>query len=245
MKKIIDRMTELIFPSGIYCIACDNLTDKTRTYSLCDRCITEIKWNVGRTCIKCGKSIAENFDGELCYDCRNANHIFDRGYSCVTYEGWAKRIIQNMKYKDRSYISEKIAQIMTDRDIDLSDKILVPVPMSPVKKTKRGYNQAELIAAALSKMTGSDYQENVIKRYRESPAMSSLSREQRKLNSRNEFFVHEDGKKIVEGKSILLIDDVFTTGSTADACAEALRNAGASKIDVFVFASGDNIRLDV
>ena len=243
MKKIINDAFELCFPSNIYCVACGNLIDNTRIYSICDRCIREIKWNVGATCTKCGKALADDFESELCYDCQNANHVFSRGFSCVTYEGWAKRIVQNMKYKDRSFVSEIIADIMIDREIELSGALLIPVPMNIIKKRRRGFDQAELITASLSKKAGIPYEKNILLRKKESIAMSSLGRQERKLNFQNDFFVTDYGKEKIKDIKIILVDDVFTTGSTANACAEALINNGARSVDIFVFASGDNIKI--
>ena len=243
INKTIAKVFDLCFPSKIYCIACDNLIDNTRMYSICDRCIKEIKWNVGFTCAKCGKALASDFESDLCYDCQNANHVFGKGYSCATYDGWTKRIVQNMKYKDKSFISDNIAEIMIDREVDLSEALLIPVPMNIIKKRKRGFDQAELIATYFSEKAKSQCEKNVLKRRHESVAMSSLGRQERKLNLINDFYVTEYGKEIIKERKIVLIDDVYTTGSTANACAETLLNNGARSVDLFVFASGDNRRV--
>ena len=243
MSTIINYFADLCFPPDIYCIACDNLIDNTRMYSLCDRCIKEIKWNIGRTCPKCGKAIDDDFEDDLCHDCQKSDHLFRKGFSCVTYEGWGKKVVQNMKYKDRAYIAKNIGEIMKDRGIEITSSLLVPVPMNITKKNKRGYNQSELIAENLAKKTGTKCESNLLRRKKETTAMSSLSREQRKLSLQNEFYISKYDAERINGSDVLLIDDVFTTGSTANACVEVLLRAGVVNVDLFVFASGDNLRV--
>ncbi|MDR1953361.1 MAG: ComF family protein [Clostridiales Family XIII bacterium] len=259
------RAAELIFPSNIYCIACGNVVDETRVYALCDKCMNELAWNTGKVCAKCGKSLEnDRADGEatdtessgvrdeLCFDCQKASHAFRKGYACVTYAGNAKEIVRSLKYRDNPYIAEKLAKIMWERIREEIDEetgevftldLILPVPMHIMKRRKRGYDQAVLIARRLSERMEIPCDENCIIRDGETAVMSSLGRSERKLNVSDAFSMACGAAERVAGKNILLVDDVFTTGSTADACASVLYGAGAANVDIFVFAAGMNMQI--
>jgi ComF family protein len=260
-----ERAAELIFPSNIYCIACGNAIDATRAYALCDRCMNEIEWNTGKVCAKCGRSIENDRTGDeapeaepsgeqgaLCFDCEATSHVFRKGYACVTYSGNAKEIVRSLKYRDNPYIAEKLAKIMWERireEIDeetgevFTPDLILPVPMHIIKRRKRGYDQAVLMARRLSARMEVPCDENCIIRSDATSVMSSLGRSERKFNVSGAFSLAEGAEARVAGKDLLLVDDVFTTGSTADACASTLLSAGAAGVDIFVFASGMNMRI--
>jgi ComF family protein len=159
--------------------------------------------------------------------------------------------VRALKYKDRAYIAEKAAEMMRDRilvEIDeetgevFSPDVILPVPMHIKKRRKRGYDQAALIAKRLARCMNVPYDEYCIARKKQTSVMSSLSRDERKRNLVGAFGLAVGAAERVEGKDVLLVDDVFTTGATADACASILLEAGAANVDVFVFASGANAR---
>ena len=115
---------------------------------------------------------------------------------------------------------------------------MVPVPASPDKLKKRGYNQTTLTAKYLAPRLGVPVAVDLLVRERETAAMRHLTREERRTNLLDAFAVPEERQEELTGKAILLLDDVYTTGSTANACARALKKAGASKIIVLTFAAG-------
>jgi ComF family protein len=260
----LDKTAEFFFPSALYCIACGNLIDETRPYALCDSCVREIGWTTGHVCEKCGKALPiEDMEGadrsggtegfqkaphtNLCHDCGEFERSFRRGYSCATYDGRAADIIRDMKYRSKPWIARKIARIMRDKILSVSDPdtgelipwdLLIPAPMNIIKKRKRGYDQAALIAKFLSKEIGVPCAEGLLVRNRSTDVMSALSADERRANLTGAFSLVAHAEDRIRGKDVLLIDDVFTTGSTSDACAEALLSGGAKNVDVFIFASG-------
>lgn len=238
---MISNLIELLFPSNIYCISCGNLIDATRPYALCDHCVRTWNWNNEDCCQKCGKKL-RNTDGnkrELCFDCLVAPHAFVKGYSCVEY-GWAERdFLHRFKYKDKAYYAKKMADLMAER-IDqetLAVDLLVPVPMYKKKQRQRGYNQAAVLARQLGEKLQISYDEVLIRQKNTEP-MSGLDRLQRKENIKDAFAVVPSKARKVKGISLMLIDDIYTTGSTADACAQCLINAGAKEVYVYAFAAG-------
>jgi ComF family protein len=208
----------------------------------------EMQWIVGKTCACCGKALDDAYTSELCYDCkRGGGHIFCHGISAVTYNQTAARIVAEMKYKDKPYVAKHIAEIIHSRLTALDEEyfrsvdLIIPVPMNIKKERIRGYNQAGLIAEHLSKFSGIDYDANILKRTKETKVMSSLSLGERLLSLSGAFDIDRKYVSKLTEKKLLLIDDVITTGSTADACAEILLANGASQVDLCTFASGVNL----
>jgi len=157
-----------------------------------------------------------------------------------------------MKYRGRAWYGETISSLMAERYFSEADPVtgelpvydgVIAVPMAAGKKAARGYDQAELIAKGLSRRTGIPYLSNTLVRVRETAVMSSLSEEARRQNLACAFSVKCDKIEKVAGKRILLVDDVYTTGSSVSACAETLIAAGAGCVDVIVFAIGADSRL--
>jgi predicted amidophosphoribosyltransferase len=259
-----------VFPSDIYCCACGNLTDATRPYALCDRCVREIEWIAGRTCDRCGRPLAKTRVGTICGYCRTQPHVFDAGVSCAVYAGRARDMVRALKYSDAAWIADKIAEIMYDRytslfcgdsqharvDADgvLHDEgfrdgdgdeapVVVWAPMSETKKRKRGYDQAELIARCFARKSGFPLGDGRLERVWQTTVMRSLGAEGRRANMSDAFAISHYTRRLIRDgdiilKDVLLIDDVVTTGSTADACASSLKEIGARHVRLFTFATG-------
>ena len=116
--------------------------------------------------------------------------------------------------------------------------MILPVPVHPAKKSRRGYNQAALIAEEFSRRTGFTADDDILMRTRETHIMRSLGPEQRRENIRGAFSIRPRRLPEIKGKQILLIDDIYTTGATVDELASVLKEAGASGVDYLSFASG-------
>lgn len=246
---MIKAVIDFFFPSNIYCIACGNLIDNTRVYSLCDKCMREIKWITDNTCEKCGKSLgSEGPDRRLCFECESVRHEFNKGFSCVTYEGPVKEILSGFKYKGRTYYAQKMTDVMLDRAVGFIDSIdvdmILPVPMHKDKEKGRGFNQAQLLSKDLGKRLELYTRNDILVKERKTLSMSSLSSGERRINLHNAFKISYNKENDIVDKNLLLVDDVYTTGSTADACAEVLKAHGANEVYIFTFASGVNMRLN-
>jgi len=245
------NLLDLIFPNALYCVSCGRPlpVPEKDGFALCERCSGEIVWITGRRCEKCGRPLADENSAKLCRNCADTtNQPFTKGFACALYSGRAAEIVRDMKYRDRAWYADTIAALMAERLYAEADPgtgelpvydCIVNVPMAPKKKTSRGYDQAELIAKGLSRRTGIQYLSKALFRVRETGIMSSLSGEERRQNLEGAFSVCCD---MIKNKRILLTDDVFTTGSSSSACAETLLAAGASRVDVIVFAIGADSR---
>lgn len=237
------RVRDLVFPPQLYCLSCGAVIDPARTYGLCDECITKFGWATGRTCAKCGKPLPPASLHDRCYDCRTAIHAFDRGYTCASYGLYERMLISEFKERGKDYIGRAIADVMADRlaQLPVYPELITAVPAGRWKTARRGYDQTEVVAKALAKRIGIPYLD-LLARTRHTEAMRTLGAGERRANVQGAFSIFKGKERTVKGKSILLIDDVYTTGSTLDACAAVLKEAGAAQVDVLTFAAGADVR---
>lgn len=137
-------------------------------------------------------------------------------------------------------MAEAIGRILHDRIVitNICFDVIIPIPIHKVKLKTRGYNQASLMALALSEFTGIKADIKAVKRVKKTKANKKLGAEQRAENMKNAFAVTETGKRKLKGKDILIVDDIYTTGATVDACAKMLKEAGAGKVYVLTLAAG-------
>lgn len=248
MKKIFetikDEIAEAIFPSNIYCICCGSLIDKSRPYALCDLCIKRFHWITGRTCEICGKALPETYRGSRCYDCMRIEHRFEKGFSCLTYGLHEREVLLDHKYNGKGYLAAKFGDMLYDRITceNITPDVIIPVPISAGRMKKRGYNQSALMARRLSKRWGVPVDETVLVRQKDTKLLRSLNPADRRLALTGAFKVKEALSDRLDGKIVLLVDDIYTTGATADTCADVLLGAGAAKVYLLTLASGGNRR---
>ena len=265
--RLLHEVDEAVFPSNIYCVSCGALIDRSRSYSLCDDCIGRFHWITGRTCGSCGKAMPQTSKGRLCYDCMQEEHLFRRGFSCLTYGLHERELMMDLKYAGKGYLARIFGDMMFDRlegeirsgqfspgqaRIDL----IVPVPVSKGRLRKRGYNQSAIMARQLArrwKECVSDADAEVLWpapvcrtrmlcRTRETQMLRSLNPTERRMALKDAFAVTPAEQPRLAGKTVLLVDDIYTTGATADACSQALLEGGAADVYLATLASGGNRR---
>lgn len=258
MKKILRELSEAVFPSNIYCEICGALIDRSRPYSLCDSCIRKLHWISGSTCRKCGKALPDTFTGEICYDCMELEHSFTRGWSCITYGYYERQIMMAIKYNGKGFMAVKMGDVLFDRMAGLIEAAkagnikpfdaVIPVPVSRERLKKRGYNQSELMAGQFIRrwtaFAGKDFapelETEVLERRKATEMLRSLGPAERRLALEGAFGVKFGTEQKLKGRSILLVDDIYTTGATADACSRALLEGGCSDVYLLTLCSGGN-----
>ena len=266
----IQGIIETVFPSGIYCAVCGSLIDRSRPYALCDECVTRMRWITGNTCAVCGKALPDTYRGfdaagrQVCYDCMSMPHYFRRGWSCLSYGLHEREVMMDIKYSGKGYLARIMGDVMYDRmeilieEARLSDvkpfDVVMPVPVSMKRLVKRGYNQSELMArqflrrwAQADRAAGTDrtcpsLETHVLVRGRETEMLRSLNPEERRLALKDAFAVNAALKHRIEGRNVLLIDDIYTTGATADACSRTLLESGVADVYLLTLCSGGNRR---
>ena len=203
-------------------------------------------WINEKACITCGKALQRGYSNDYCLDCKSVDHLFSKGYSCVTYGEKEKHILHDLKYRGKGYLASKLSEIMVERLMieELNTDLMLPVPMNQKKKKERGYNQAELLCKRISGLQGIPCYNDVLVRVKETEPMNSLGRDARRENMKGAFSIKDKAEGIILDKNILLVDDIFTTGATLDECSKVLLEKGANRIEILTFASGLNNKYD-
>lgn len=238
-----ERFWEFVFPSNIYCICCGSVIDQTRPYALCDRCIQKFHWLSKKTCQKCGKILEEGYVHDWCIDCQNSNHIFVKGFTCTRYGLYERVLMMDYKYHDKAWIGRKVGDILADRMASETFRpdLVVPVPIHKERLAKRGYNQVELIARQYARLANLNINSRILIRTKDTLPMRNLGVTERIANVQDAFSILKGSEDVLGGSTILLIDDIYTTGSTADSCSQTLLKGGAKEVWLLTFASGSNV----
>lgn len=229
----------IVFP--IYCHGCGIKLSYNNENYLCQGCLQEIRPIAPPFCIRCGKALNGNEEIKaLCPSCIDNRFYFERAWQCCQYEGLIKELIHKFKYQKKLFLKKLFAQILynfTKGYIDYKriDGI-VPVPMHKHSMIKRGFNHASCLSQGLSALLGLPCHEDYLLKIKKTAQQANLNRQQRLKNIKDAFFA----KKGIglTGKSLLLVDDVFTTGATANECSRALCSAGAKGVYVLSLARG-------
>jgi ComF family protein len=188
-------------------------------------------------CVRCGLPFEYGGGEEAeCGRCLAEPPAFDRLRAAVAYGEVARSVALKLKHGGRPGVAETLAVLMLRHLQAESDSLLVPVPLHRWRIWKRGYNQAALIAAALARRSGLATAPDILRRTRATPVLKGLGRRERALAVRGAFKVTEAGRALLRGRPVILIDDVYTSGATAGACARTLKRAGAKSVDVLCWA---------
>ena len=241
LQTLWQSFLDIVYPTDIRCLICNAKREEMSGYGICKICESHLPFIEPPVCTKCGKMMIEE---SLCLDCQQSDHAFYRGISIFEFNAEVRRLIHRYKYKQEKYLSTPMIHWMTEGlkvykwDFDL----IVPVPLHPIRERKRGFNQADLLARGLSKSTGVPLVNQGLLRIKNTPQQAKLSKEQRQRNLRDAFIISERAKslKTFHNKTILLVDDVYTTGSTANQCASELLAGGADRVYVITLATGSN-----
>ena len=217
IKRVIEKGLDLLYPPALYCICCGNLIDESRTYHLCDHCIAHMRWDGADAKVMDGMNI----------------------FRCTQYGLYERTLIFDLKYNGKTYIARDISDIMVDRLAlaEIAFDVIVPVPMYGKKERARGFNQAALIGKYMGNRTGKPCWAHCLVRTEETRPMRGLSPTEREENVKGKFALSEKYGTMLDGKHVLLIDDFYTTGSTARACYQALLAGNPKSVTFLAFAA--------
>lgn len=219
--EFINRILNLVYPAR--CPFCQKIAD-----GICPECKPVMRIIRDPYCFSCGKQLSLETE-EYCSDCCTGRHRYRRGRALLQYEGREKEAIHKIKYENKREYLRSLAETMAEvlgNEIQLWDiDVCVPIPMYPAKKRRRGFNQSELLAKELGKQLGIAVDTSILKKTVDTGEQKKLSVKERRENLKDAFEAEN-----CEGLRILLVDDVYTTGSTMDAAAEILEEAGAEVV---------------
>lgn len=205
--------------------------------ALCPECWKNIRFVTEPFCFCCG--VPFEFDigaGGLCPSCQERRPCFGQARSAFIYDEFSRNMALRFKHADQTQYAPVFARWMARSGADLLAKadLLIPAPLHPLRLLKRRYNQAALLAHALTSETGTPTLADGLARIRNTPNQGGGGGEWRRLNVMGAFAVKNPQN--ISGKRILLIDDVRTTGATANECARVLLAAGAKGVDLLTLA---------
>jgi len=245
MKELKNYILDTIFPR--HCLGCGILLGKEALSYVCGRCLKTILFAKSFTCAFC-KSPVKN--GKTCPYCIK-DHFLDRLLVTTSYENTlAKKMLKTMKYRFVSSLADNIAGLMSKYlnkvmaaklELNSQSSLVIPVPLHFKRLNWRGFNQAEIIGRQISDCLELDFTANALQRVKNKKPQADMPNRQSRIdNMANAFKINPNygSRTSIVGKTVLLIDDISTTGATLDDCARVLKGAGAKEVIGFVFARG-------
>ncbi len=235
MRRVKEWLLNLLYPRR--CPMCDRLLSRSEMY-VCNVCAAQVQVAREPYCMKCGKPLAQE-EAEYCRDCLCHPHVFDRGRTLFVYEGPLKKSIYRFKYAGRKEYAEAYAYF-AERELgdfirQVKPDALIPVPLHRNRYRKRGYNQAELFAKALGRRLGIAVKAKLVRRTKNTLPQKELDITARQNNLKKAFKLCRNDVKL---NTIIIIDDIYTTGSTIDALSEEFRRVGVQQIYFLAISGG-------
>lgn len=237
LVAVLNDMSEVIFPPQ--CLGCAEILHTFNDQIFCPTCKEQIHLITGSICHICGTTFPDSpAESHLCADCLEKKPYFSCARAVFSYENIILNAIHRFKYKRHISIGETLASFMTDfqfPNIDYADySIILPVPLHIKRLRERGFNQSLILARAIGEKHQMPVDFSLLKRHKFTLTQTGSNKKERKQNIKGAFEVTD--KKKIAGKSIILIDDVYTTGATVNECAKTLIKAGAQKVSVLTLA---------
>lgn len=234
LREAMDALASLVFPAP--CRICEATLTTADRIPICGDCLASLRPLTGPACQKCGRPFvspqAATLTRPLCHLCRREVYAFDLARSYGAYDDAMVRAITLLKYHAVTplggWFAARLRELVSQRPELAAVDVVVPVPLHPARLRERGYNQAELIARPLAKRLRLPLGPYLLVRTKPRPDKLKLTRKERWRTVRGAYAIRQGSR--VDKLRVLLVDDVFTTGATLDACARALRQAGVASV---------------
>lgn len=233
MKKIIYTFLNILYPR--HCPVCHKIL-KDQNGIVCPECENGFS-RIGKDyCLRCGKPVKAQ--EEYCGECRKRSRSFDRNKAVFLYNGKLRRSLVRYKYYGCREYGDFYASAIcryAGRDImGWSPDVIIPVPLTPKKQRARGFNQAGYLADRIGEKLHIPVSHTLLRKVRSTKSQKKLNAAQRRQNLKDAFRVQEN----IQGITVLVIDDVYTTGSTMEAAAACLKSAGAESVYCITLCTG-------
>ncbi|MGI6452566.1 MAG: double zinc ribbon domain-containing protein [Syntrophomonadaceae bacterium] len=238
-ETIKNWLIDLIFPQHVCCL-CRAPGRYNTNRPWCSQCHDKLEKmsTYLPICEKCGKYLLK--DQRICTDCQQYAPEFHIARAVGPYDELYRVAIKVFKFMCRKKLAEKMGQMMGEKVKSEPEfwplDLIIPVPASQGSLKQRGFNQTELLGCHISRTIGVKMDCQILQRTKETPSQRELTKKEREQNLRCAFQVTQPHK--IKGKRILLVDDIYTTGSTCRECTRTLLEAGAQKVSVINWATG-------
>lgn len=232
----LQEVIRAIYPPQ--CISCNALV--ATDFGLCPECWRETPFIAGCVCCKCGSPVPGDPQetGAICDDCLHVARPWSQGRAALLYRDNARRIVLALKHGDRMELARAATPwlLSAARPLLADDTVIVPVPLHWWRLLRRSYNQSALLSAALARASGRPHCPDALLRRRNTGSQEGKSREDRFANLVGAFTVPSSRRSHILGRSVLLVDDVMTSGATFAAATDACLAAGAKEVAVLALA---------
>lgn len=233
--RMVSFLIDALFPRR--CPVCNGIV-VPKGQLICPSCFKKLSFVKSPVCKKCGKEVL-NDTLEYCFDCTRHKRSFEYGIALVNYDDVSKNSMAGIKYRNKreylDFYSEAALYFCKMRLQNMNGEALVPVPVHPSRMRQRGFNQAEVLALLLADELGLPVYTDVLVRNKKTEPQKVLSPAERLKNLEKAFVV----LTVPEGvESVILVDDIYTTGSTIEACARALKRSGVKNVYFFAVCIG-------
>lgn len=237
IQKLYAGALELLFPGR--CPLCDEVLTPFGEH-ICASCAVKLQYVKEPYCRKCGKSLTDA-QKEYCFDCTHRKHFYDRGRALYEYP-CIHTSIYRFKYRGRReyavFYAEEIVRVLGRQIREWRAEALLPVPLHMSRQRKRGYNQAEVLAREIGKRMQLPVRNDIVKRVRRTTPQKELDNRERQNNLKKAFKICGNDVKL---EVVIVIDDIYTTGSTIDEIASELKKAGVRQVFFIALAIGKGL----
>ena len=235
IKNMLSTLVDSLFVD-YKCIFCN--TETINDSRVCSTCEEKLKIILSSICDKCGALIDKS--DVVCAYCFDKKYVFSKHRSCFIYSELSSTPVKLLKYEKKKYLAKSLAKIMfaLNKDIFHNVDIITFVPMTTERKRNRGYNQSEEICKVLSDITKIPVKPLLIKNHSTSH-QADLNFIDRTKNLKGSFAINDKYIELLKGKRVLIVDDVFTTGSTLNECSRVLLKSKAKEVRALTFLKTD------
>ncbi|MFB3925901.1 MAG: ComF family protein [Syntrophales bacterium] len=236
MENFLATLVDLLFP--VRCVGCDSLIKEGDGGPFCERCISKIHFIKSPICPRCGIPFRAGGSDHLCGECIRTRQYFTMARSVGLYETALLNAIHRFKYGKSTAAGKALGKIMALFDFPGLEmrrfSVIMPVPLHPDRLRERGFNQSLILAREIAGHHCLPLDFTSLKRKRYTEPQIGLGKDARSPNVRGAFEV--GGKENISGRKVVLVDDVYTTGSTVRECARTLLGNGAEEVAVLTLA---------
>lgn len=222
-----EAVVSLFFPR--HCPVCEQIV-LPRGQMICPQCVKKLEPVRQPFCLKCGKELESDLM-EFCYDCSRHPRTFERNFALLNYNEAASNSMVSVKYRNRreylDFYGRALCRKFGSMLVRIRPDILVPIPVHPSRMRVRGFNQAQVLAEIIGEILKIPVYEEVLKRSKKTMPQKELDPRERLRNLEQAF---EPGKIPAGVRTVLVVDDIYTTGSTMEACARVLKRMGVEKV---------------